>query len=136
LGEGLIDALLAQAARVASPLSQIEVLAMGGAIGRVDAGATAFPHRDAAWLLNVPAMWEDPADTEAEVAWARATHAALAPHLTGGTYVNFMAGDEASVGTGVHARTLARLQDVKARYDPDNVFRLNQNVTPAPPAAG
>jgi FAD/FMN-containing dehydrogenase len=131
LTDGLIDALLGAAAGVGSPLSQIEVLALGGAIARVGAGATAFPHRDAAWLLNIPAMWTDPGDTEAEVAWARASYAALAPHLTGGTYVNFMAGDEDGVGAGVHARTLARLQAVKATYDPNNVFRLNQNVAPS-----
>jgi FAD/FMN-containing dehydrogenase len=131
-----IDALLAAAAGVSSPLSQIEVLAMGGAIARVDADATAFPHRDAAWLINVPAMWEDAVDTEREVAWARASYAAIAPHMTGGTYVNFMAGDEADGdGTGAHARTRARLEAVKAQYDPANVFRLNQNVTPAPAAA-
>jgi FAD/FMN-containing dehydrogenase len=131
LSDGALDALLGAAAEVASPLSQIEVLAMGGAIARVDADATAFPHRDARWLLNIPAMWEDVAETEAEIAWARRTFAALEPHLTGGAYVNFMAGDEDGAGTGAHARTLARLQDVKAAYDPDNVFRLNQNVMPS-----
>jgi FAD/FMN-containing dehydrogenase len=135
LSDGALDALLGAAAEVASPLSQIEVLAMGGAIARVDADATAFPHRDARWLLNIPAMWEDVAETEAEIAWARRTFAALEPHLTGGAYVNFMAGDEDGAGTGAHARTLARLQDVKAAYDPDNVFRLNQNVAPTPAAA-
>jgi FAD/FMN-containing dehydrogenase len=135
LADGTLDALLGAAAEVASPLSQIEVLAMGGAIARVDPGATAFPHRDARWLLNVPAMWEDVADTDAEVAWARRTFAALEPHLTGGAYVNFMAGDEDGAGTGAHARTLARLQEVKAVYDPDNVFRLNQNIAPAPAPA-
>jgi FAD/FMN-containing dehydrogenase len=131
LTDATIDALLAQAATVGSPLSQIEVLAMGGAIARVDADATAFPHRDAAWLLNVPAMWTDPADTDAEVAWARESYRLLEPHMTGGTYVNFMAGDEAADSTGAHARTRARLEGVKAAYDPDNVFRLNQNITPA-----
>jgi FAD/FMN-containing dehydrogenase len=135
LTDATIDALLAQAATVGSPLSQIEVLAMGGAIARVDADATAFPHRDAAWLLNVPAMWTDPADTDAEVAWARETYRLLEPHMTGGTYVNFMAGDETADSTGAHARTRARLEVLKATYDPENVFRLNQNITPAPAAA-
>jgi FAD/FMN-containing dehydrogenase len=135
LTDGTLDALLGAAAEVASPLSQIEVLAMGGAIARVDPEATAFPHRDARWLLNVPAMWEDLADTDAEIAWARRTFAALEPHLTGGAYVNFMAGDEDGAGTGAHARTLGRLQEIKAAYDPDNVFRLNQNIAPRRAAA-
>jgi hypothetical protein len=59
----------------------------------------------------------------------------LEPHMTGGTYVNFMAGDETTDSTGVHARTRARLETLKASYDPENVFRLNQNITPAPAAA-
>jgi FAD/FMN-containing dehydrogenase len=135
LTDDLVDALLAAAAQVGSPLSQIEVLAQGGAISRVAAGATAYPHRDAAWLINLPAMWTDAADDAQEIAWARASYASLEPHLTGGTYINFMAGDEPGAGTGVHARTLARLQEVKGRYDPENVFALNQNVTPAPARA-
>lgn len=119
-GDGLIDALLGAAARVGSPLSQIEILAQGGAIARVGSEATAYPHRDAAWLINAR-----------EVAWARESYTSLAPHLTGGTYVNFMAGDEDGAGTGIHARTLARLQEVKSAYDPHNVFALNQNVSPS-----
>jgi len=142
LTDGLIEALLAAAARIVSPLSQIEILAQGGAIARVDADATAYPHRDAAWLVNLPAMWRDPAEDAREIAWTRESYASLVPHLTGGTYVNFMAGDEegaAAAGTGAHARTLRRLAAVKATYDPNNVFALNQNVrpagAPAPPPA-
>jgi FAD/FMN-containing dehydrogenase len=125
-----LDALLAQASQVGSPLSQVEVLSVGGAIAAVDAAATAFPHRDARWLLNIPAMWESADDSEAEIAWARATFAAIEPHLSGGAYVNFMDGDDEGAGTGAHATTLARLQAVKASYDPENVFRPNQNITP------
>lgn len=104
---------------------------MGGAIARVPADATAFLHRDARWLINIPGMWEAPRQTAAEVAWVRATFAALKPHLTGGTYVNFI-GDDDDAGTGdAYGTTLARLRRVKREFDPDNVFRLNQNVRPA-----
>jgi FAD/FMN-containing dehydrogenase len=130
LTDELIETLSTCGAEVGSPLSQIEVLAMGGAIARVDPAATAFAQRDAGWLLNIPAMWEDPADTEREVAWARRSFAALEPHLMEGRYVNFMDGDEDPAGSGAYAGTFERLRAVKRAYDPENVFRLNQNIRP------
>jgi FAD/FMN-containing dehydrogenase len=130
LSDAVIDALCAQGAEVGSPLSQIEVLAMGGAINRVPVDATAFPNRDVAWLINVPAMWEAVEDTEAEIAWARRTYKALEPHMTDGKYINFMGEDEGGDSTGAYAGTFERLRSVKRTYDPGNVFRLNQNISP------
>jgi FAD/FMN-containing dehydrogenase/SAM-dependent methyltransferase len=135
LSDGLIDALLDRAAALTSPISQVELLALGGAIARVDPQATAFPFRQARWLINIPATWRDAADDEREIAWARATHAAIRPFLTEGTYVNFMGDDEEAGVAGAYGRTIERLQQVKALYDPDNVFRLNQNITPVTAAA-
>jgi FAD/FMN-containing dehydrogenase len=132
LSDGLIDALLEHAGQVMSPVSQIEMLAMGGAIGRVDPAATAFPHRNSRWLFNAHATWASPDDTDAELAWLRRTFAALEPHLSGGAYVNMMGDSDGVAGTGAHSGTLRRLQAVKAAYDPDNVFRLNQNIAPVP----
>ena len=129
LGDGLIDVLIERGAAIESPITQIEVLAMGGAIARVASDATAFPYRDAAWLINIPASWRDAADDAREIAWARATYAAVAPHLSGGAYANFMGVDDADADA--YIGTLARLAEAKAVYDPDNVFRLNQNVKPA-----
>lgn len=131
LSDGLIDALLDAAAEIASPFSQIEVLALGGAIARVDVQATAFPHRDANWLINVPATWVSASETMSEIAWTRNTYAQLSPHLAGGTYVNFMDGDEERRTDSAYGSTLERLQAVKAAYDPHNVFHLNQNIEPA-----
>ncbi|MDA0159057.1 FAD-binding oxidoreductase [Solirubrobacter ginsenosidimutans] len=128
LTEGLMDVLVEQGAKVGSRLSVIEVLAMGGAIRRVPDAATAFPHRGARWLINVPGQWEDAARSDDEIAWVRETFAALEPHLTGGAYSNFMEDDEPEVAYGT---TLQRLRQVKALYDPENVFRLNQNILPA-----
>ena len=135
LSDGLIDALLDRAAALTSPISQVELLALGGAIARVDSQATAFPFRQARWLINIPATWRDAADDEREIAWARATHAAVRPFLTEGTYVNFMGDDEEAGVAGAYGRTIERLQQVKALYDPGNVFRLNQNITPVTSAA-
>ena len=88
-------------------------------------------HRDARWLVNVPASWVDPADSEREIAWVRDTFAALPEHTGGGAYVNFMEADEAASDEVAYGGTLQRLQQVKARYDPQNVFTLNQNIVPA-----
>jgi FAD/FMN-containing dehydrogenase/SAM-dependent methyltransferase len=135
LPDGLIDTLIGRAAELRSPISQVELLALGGAIARVDPGATAFGFRKARWLINIPATWRDAADDEREIAWARATYAAVKPFLSEGTYVNFMGDDEDEGAAGAYGRTIERLQRVKAAYDPDNVFRLNQNITPVSAAA-
>ena len=72
LTDGLIDALIGRAALLRSPVSQVELLALGGAIARVEADATAFPFREPRWLINIPATWRDAADDESEIDWARA----------------------------------------------------------------
>ena len=133
LPDGLIDVLLDRAASLRSPISQVELLALGGAIARVDQQATAFPFRQARWLINIPATWRDATDDAHEIAWARATYTAVKPFLTDGTYVNFMGDDEEAAGA--YGGTIERLQQVKAVYDPGNVFRLNQNIPPVSAAA-
>ena len=131
LTDGLIDALIGRAALLRSPVSQVELLALGGAIARVEADATAFPFRQPRWLINIPATWRDAADDESEIAWARATYAAVRPYLSEGGYVNFMGDDEDDDTAAAYGRTIERLQRIKAVYDPANVFRLNQNIEPA-----
>jgi FAD/FMN-containing dehydrogenase len=132
LTEELMDAIVERAGRLGSRLSVIEVLAMGGAIDRVPAAATAFAHRDARWLINVPGQWRTPDESDAEIAWVRGTFAALQPHLSGGAYSNFMEDDETEAAGVAYGATLRRLQAIKAVYDPENVLRLNQNVEPVP----
>jgi FAD/FMN-containing dehydrogenase len=128
---GLIDVLLDRAAALRSHISHVELLALGGAIATIDQHATAFPFRHARWLVNIPATWRDPADDAREIAWARATYAAVKPYLAEGNYVNFTGDDEDDTAAGAYGRTIERLQQVKAVYDPDNVFQLNQNIKPA-----
>ena len=133
LPDALIDVLLDRAALLESPISQVELLALGGAISQVSPEATAFPFRNARWLINIPATWRDAADDEREIAWARATYAAVRPYLSEGGYVNFMGDDEDDEGDSVavaYGRTIERLQQIKAIYDPENTFRLNQNIKP------
>ena len=131
LSPDLIDVVIGQGQRLGSEVSQIELLSLGGAITRVAPAATAFPHRDAGWLINIPACWRSPDDTDKEVRWVRDTFAALQPVCSGGAYVNFMDHDEQAGDQVAYGGTLHRLQQVKAAYDPGNVFRLNQNITPA-----
>jgi FAD/FMN-containing dehydrogenase len=131
LSPELIDVIAGQGRRLGSEVSQIEVLSMGGAIRRVPPQATAFPHRNASWLINIPASWRTPAQTEPEITWVRGTFAALQPFCAGGAYVNFMDRDEPAAAGAAYGATEHRLRAVKAVYDPDNVFRLNQNITPA-----
>lgn len=126
----LVDVLVERGRLLHSPLTQVELLSMGGSISDVAADATAFPHRNSPWLLNVPASWTDAADSDYEIAWVRDTFAAIAPLSSGGAYSNFMEGDEEANDEVAYGATLARLREVKARYDPANIFRLNQNVLP------
>ena len=80
----------------------------------------------------MPASWADPADSDYEIAWVRDTFAAIEPFSTGGAYSNFMEGDETSNDQVAYGSTLRRLQAIKAVYDPENIFRLNQNIAPVP----
>ena len=130
LTEELMNVLVSQGAKVGSPLSVIEVLSMGGAICDVADDRTAFPHRSARWLINVPGQWRDKRDSVTEMNWVRETFAALEPHLTGGAYSNFMEGDEAGAAGVAYGNTLTPLRQIKQEYDPGNVFRLNQNIVP------
>ena len=118
--------------RITSPLSIVLVTPMGGAVQRVAAEATAFGHRDAAYVLEILAKWDDPtADAAPHITWADAFFEAMRPFSTGGTYVNFLGneGDE-RVRAAYSPAALARLRQVKRRYDPGNVFHVNQNIAP------
>ena len=135
LTDDLAEVVSARGALIGSEVSQIELLSMGGAIRRVSPDATAFPHRTASWLINIPASWRSEAETEREIGWVRDSYAALRPYCRGGGYVNFMDHDEQAAGQAAYGPTLRRLQAVKAAYDPSNVFRLNQNIIPLSPVA-
>ncbi|HEY8041918.1 MAG TPA: BBE domain-containing protein [Polyangiaceae bacterium] len=129
LTEGAIDDIVAHAASATSPLTQVHLHHLGGAVARVPDDATAYAHRRAAFALNVVAAWTDPATTDRHVAWSRALHDAAAAHSSGGLYVNFL-GDEGQdrVRAAYGEQTYARLRVIKREVDPENVFRFNQNV--------
>ncbi len=132
LSDDLIGVFLEYAGNLPSDHSEIFLARMGGAMNRVAPDATAYPHRDVEFVMNVHTRWESPAEDERCVAWARKFFDATAPHATGGVYVNFMPADEAErVPTGAYGPNYERLCALKTKYDPQNLFRVNQNIRPA-----
>jgi len=104
---------------------------LGGAVNRVPAAATAYPHRDVEFIINVHTRWREPGEDAKCMAWARGLFDALAPYATGGVYVNFMPEDEGQrVAAGAYGSNYERLAELKAKYDASNLFSLNQNIRP------
>jgi FAD/FMN-containing dehydrogenase len=132
LTDDAIDTLVESASAQTSPLSYCIVFQLGGALGRVGRDETAFTQRDAAYNVNINAVWT-PEDDDAErhIRWAGDYFSAMQPYARDRVYVNFL-GDEGSdrVRHAYGAATYDRLARLKATYDPDNFFRLNQNIRP------
>jgi FAD/FMN-containing dehydrogenase len=131
LGDGVIDELLNAVEGLPTPLCEIFLAQMGGAISRVPAEATAYAGRDARYIMNIHTRWEDASKDGPCIEWARSVFDAVAPHSTGGVYVNFMPQDEADRVTRAYGANHARLVEIKGRYDPRNLLRMNQNIRPA-----
>ncbi|MFF7547034.1 FAD-binding oxidoreductase [Streptomyces canus] len=130
--DDFVDAFCARADALPVPTGTQHVLfPLGGAIAD---GPREFPvpYRDAQWVVHPFGIWEDPADDERCVQWVRDVRAEVRPWSTGAVYLNFI-GDEGAdrVVAGVGTENTRRLSEVKRRYDPDNVFRFNHNITPA-----
>ncbi len=129
--DGLIDVVIEYVDKLPSPQSEIFFGALGGATTRPAPDSAAYAHRDAMFVMNFHGRWEDPVDDERCIRWARDFFNASAPFASGGVYVNFLTADE-----GVRVRTAYgpnydRLAQVKQKYDPGNLFRMNQNIKPA-----
>ena len=123
---------LVTAADAPSPLSVITLKRMGGAAGRVPADATPFWYRDAAYLLDFHAQWAPGSPAGPHVAWARTARQVAARDSAGGGYVNFIGADQgADRVRAAYGGNYARLTQVKAAYDPGNLFRINNNIPPA-----
>jgi FAD/FMN-containing dehydrogenase len=131
LGDGLIDVLIDHARSIPDPQTEIAFAQLGGAVSRVPADATAYTHRDAQFVLNVHGRWADPAKDAACIGWARQFFGAATPFATGGVYVNFLTQEEQERVPAAYGSNYARLAALKKKYDPDNVFRVNQNIRPA-----
>ncbi len=130
VSDGLIEQFLDHARRIPDPQTEIAFAQIGGAVSRIPTESTAYTHRDAQFVLNVHCRWEDPAkDTEC-IGWARELFRAAAPFATGGAYVNFLTQDEQDRVRAAYGVNYERLVEIKNKYDPANLFRLNQNIRP------
>ena len=117
--------------RVAPPAQQL-LIPWGGAVARVPDDATPLTKRDATWISHPFALWEDPADTDASIAWARNFRRDIGRYANGGVYLNFIGNEgQDRVRSAFGDAKYARLADIKAEWDPTNVFRGNQNIEPA-----
>jgi FAD/FMN-containing dehydrogenase len=112
--------------------STVHLYPIDGAVQDVPADATAFGHRDASYSPVIAGMWPDPADNERNIQWVRDYYAAIAPHSQAGGYVNFASPDDQDKVADNYGANYRRLSEVKRRYDPDNLFHLNQNIRPVP----
>jgi FAD/FMN-containing dehydrogenase len=138
LSDEVIDIVAAHAYGATSPRSYAAVFHMGGAVARAPRGATAYPGRDVEHNIVIDAAWlpeQDDIIRASETAWARAFLDALQPHRAG-VYVNFLDSDDDTtrVREAYGQDTYRRLAEVKARYDPENVFHNNKNIQPSTPA--
>jgi FAD/FMN-containing dehydrogenase len=132
LSDGLIDATIEHFGETPSAMNAILIEQFHGAATRVPAEATAVANREAGYNLLLPTTWMDPADTEANVAWTRRAYEAFSPWFREGRWLNYLDGDEGEGAThAAYGTNYARLARVKRAHDPDNVFHLNVNITPA-----
>ncbi len=131
LPDKAVDTFVEHATKPVSPMSQMLILAGGGAIARVDDAATAFGQRNAPFNMHYLSLWPDPADTERNIAYTREIATAMKPWTTGRAYLNFL-GDEGAgrVEAAFGPEKFAKLQALKTKWDPTNLFRHNQNIPP------
>ena len=130
LGDGALDCVTTFAGKLPSDQCEIFLGLVSGAPNRVPADAMAYRHRDARFVMNVHGRWDDRADDARCIAWAREFFNAAAPYASAGTYVNFMTDDESSRVAAAYGDNYPRLIELKHKYDPTNVFHVNQNIQP------
>jgi FAD/FMN-containing dehydrogenase len=133
LTDAAIDTIAAKALDRPAPLTLVNLFQMGGAIAAVDPEATAFATRTAPYMVSIDGVWTDEVTDAEGVEWVRSAWEDIARHGTGDVYLNFtgLAGEAASAGVeSAYGRNLRRLAEIKAVYDPDNLFRLNNNIVP------
>jgi len=132
LTDEAITQLVTEVDPLPGPFSNVWIDPMGGAIATVEATATAFPHRNARFGLGISAGWIDPNNDEASIAWVRSLHQKMRPHTASGIYSNYLDHDDADRVEAAYGVNLRRLQEIKAKYDPNNVFSwANVSVVPA-----
>ena len=130
LADGALNSIVEFAGKLPSPQCEIFIGLAGGAPNRIAADSMAYAHRDARFVLNVHGRWDEAADDQECIGWAREFFKASSPYASAGAYVNFMTADEGDRVAAAYGSNYERLVEIKRRYDPENVFRFNQNIKP------
>lgn len=131
LSDAAIETIVDCFSRCPTPMSQFLIEHLHGAVTRISVSETAFPHRKEGYNFLILAQWTNPADTSVCIAWARETARLMQPFFAPGRYVNYLDDDETGDPVAAaYGPNFRRLQQIKAKYDPTNVFRMNQNIRP------
>lgn len=130
ISEGVIDTIIDYAGRLPSPQCEIFIATLGGQTASVAPEAMAYSSRDASYVMNVHGRWESAAEDERCIAWAREFFAKSQPFASSGAYINFLTGEETDRIAFAYGATWKRLVELKNKYDPTNLFRMNQNIMP------
>jgi FAD/FMN-containing dehydrogenase len=131
LSDDAIDTMIDCFARCPTAMGQLVLEHFHGAATRVGPSDTAFPHRSDGYNLLIVSVWMEQADTDRCIAWARESYAAMEPFMASGRYVNYLGDDETGdAAAAAYGPNYRRLQEVKTKYDPQNFFRMNQNIQP------
>jgi FAD/FMN-containing dehydrogenase len=128
LADGALNPVIEFAGSLPSPQCEIFIGLIAGAPNRIASNATAYAPRDAKFVLNVHGRWDEAKDDQKCIAWARDFFKASAPYASGGAYVNFMTDEEGDRVAAAYGSNYERLVEIKRRYDPENIFHLNQNI--------
>jgi len=129
--QGFIDEVIRQGAKIRSPHSAMLIFPLHGALSNLPEDHSAVGNRKTGAVFNLAGAWDNPTEDDVHIGWAREAHEALAAYSTGGTYINFLNEEEGDDRIqDAYGENYARLVDIKTKYDPDNFFRNNKNITP------
>src|SRR5579884_669835 len=130
LSDGAIRTLVSHASKMVSPLSQLHIHHLGGAVSRTSGGGC-FAHRDTPFVLNFVGEWVSPAEDASNITWVRDAWEGMKPYSTGTPYVNFLGSEGGDQVRAAYGENYARLAELKRKYDPENFFKINQNIKPS-----
>jgi FAD/FMN-containing dehydrogenase len=130
----MLATTIEHAKSIASPHSAILLFPLEGALNRLPEEHSPVGNRDAAWVLNIAAAWDNAEDDKTNIEWARETWQDMRRFSTGGTYVNFLTEEEGDERIqAAYGKNYERLVEIKTKWDPDNMFRINKNIAPRVP---
>ena len=128
----LLERMIEHASKIRSPHSAVILFQIDGALNRIGQDHSAVGNRDARYVLNIAGAWDPPEEDAAHIAWAREAWSDMRRFSTGGTYINFLTEDDGVERTeAALGGALGRLGQIKARWDPENIFRTNRNIAPS-----